>query len=84
MLHGEGHVLLREVEHVEDDGLRAAVLAVVDGVHHLDDGFTLVDNHRLSPDNRRLSADNPALTALKGGLSRRTLEAGEVVIVGGG
>ena len=32
MLHGQRQVLLREVEHVEDDGLRAAVLAVVDGV----------------------------------------------------
>ena len=42
MLHGEGQVLLREVEHVEDDGLRAAVLAVVDGVHHLDDGLALM------------------------------------------
>ena len=42
MLHGEGQVLLREVEHVEDDGLRAAILAVVDGVHHLDDGLALM------------------------------------------
>jgi len=27
MLHGEGHILLREVEHVEDDGLLLAVLS---------------------------------------------------------
>ena len=41
MLNGQGQVLLREVEHVEDDGLRASVFAVVDGVHHLDDGLAL-------------------------------------------
>ena len=42
MLNGQGQVLLREVEHVEDDGLRASVFAVVDGVHHLDDGLALM------------------------------------------
>ena len=45
MLHGQRQVLLREVEHVEDDVFLAAVLAVVDGVHHLDDGLALM--HRL-------------------------------------
>ena len=33
---------LGEVEHVEDDILRAAVLAVVDAVHHLYDGLALM------------------------------------------
>ena len=47
MLHGQGQTLLREVEHVEDDGLRAAVLAVVDGVHHLHDHLALV--YRILP-----------------------------------
>ena len=42
MLHGKGQVLLREVEHVKDDRLRAAVLAVVDGVHHLNNGLALM------------------------------------------
>ena len=42
MLHGQRQVLLREVEHIENDGLRASVLAVVDGVHHLDDGLALM------------------------------------------
>ena len=41
MLYGEGHTLLREVEHVEYDRFRASVLAVVDGVHHLDNGLAL-------------------------------------------
>ena len=42
MLHGEGQVLLREIEHIEDDGLRAAILSVVDGVHHFYDGLALM------------------------------------------
>ena len=42
MLHGEGQVLLREIEHVEDAVLRAAVLAVVYGADHLDDGLALM------------------------------------------
>ncbi len=44
MWHGQGLSFLREVEHVEDNGLLAAVLAVVDGADHLDDGFALVDD----------------------------------------
>ena len=48
MLHGERQVFLREVEHVENDGLRAAVLAVVDGVYHLDDGLTLMHRFLLA------------------------------------
>ena len=43
MLHGQGQVFLREVEHIEDDGFRASVLAVVDGIDHLYDSLTLVD-----------------------------------------
>ena len=42
MLHGQRQTLLREIEHIEDDGLRASVLTVVDGVHHLHDGFALM------------------------------------------
>ena len=48
MLHGEGQVLLREVEHVEDAVLRAAVLAVVYGTHHLHDGLALMHHMRLA------------------------------------
>ena len=48
MLHGEGQVLLREVEHVKDAVLRATVLAVVDGAYHLYDGLTLVYHLRLT------------------------------------
>jgi len=36
MLDGEGGSLLREVEHVEDDGLVACIHAAVDGTDHLD------------------------------------------------
>ena len=41
MLNSEWHIFLREVEHVEDHILIASVLAVVDGVHHLDNGLAL-------------------------------------------
>ena len=43
MLDCQRQTFLRKVEHVEDDGLRATVLAVVDGVHHLDHGLALVN-----------------------------------------
>ena len=42
MLNGERQVFLRKVEHVEDDRLCASVLAVVDGVYHLNDGLALM------------------------------------------
>ena len=48
MLHSQREVFLREVEHVEDDGLRASVLAVVDGAYHLYDGLALMHHLRLS------------------------------------
>ena len=57
MLHGQRQVLLREVEHVEDAVLRAAVLTVVDGTHHLHDGFALVHHLLLAvlPDDGQLA-----------------------------
>ena len=42
MLNCQGQVFLREVEHVEDHILIASVLAVVDGVHHLDKSVPLI------------------------------------------
>ena len=43
MLHRKWHTFLRKIEHVENDGLRAAVFAMVDGAYHLDDGFAFVN-----------------------------------------
>ena len=40
--HGQREAFLREIEHVEDGGHGASVLAMVDGSDHLDDGFPLV------------------------------------------
>ena len=48
MLYGQGHIFLREVEHVEDTVLLAAVLAVVDGTYHLYDGLALMHHLRLA------------------------------------
>ena len=42
VLHRQRQALLREVEHVEHNGLGATVLAVVDGAYHLHDGFALM------------------------------------------
>ena len=42
MLHRQGQALLREVEHIEDNGLGASVFAVVNGAYHLDDGLALM------------------------------------------
>ena len=42
LLHGQRQVLLREVEHVEDDGFGAAVLAMVNVAYHLDNGSALM------------------------------------------
>ena len=42
MLHRQWKSFLREIEHVEDNGLRATVLAVVDSIHHLHDDFALI------------------------------------------
>ena len=42
MLHGQGQVFLREVEHVEDHVFLASVLSVVDRVHHFHDGLALM------------------------------------------
>ncbi len=42
MLHRQGQAFLREVEHVEDNGLVASVLAMVDGAYHLHDGLALM------------------------------------------
>ena len=63
MLHGQGQTLLREIEHVEDDGLRAAVLAVVDGVHHLDDGLALMHYFFLAvlPDDGQFALHQQAI-----------------------
>lgn len=48
MLYSKGQVLLREVEHVEDDRLLASVLAMVDGVHHLYDSLALMHRFLLA------------------------------------
>ena len=53
MLDGEGDSLLREIEHVEDDGLVARVHAAVDGTDHLDNGIARSDNLPLA-----IKADN--------------------------
>jgi len=80
MLHGKGLVLLREVEHIENDGLRTAVLAVVDSVHHFHDWLTLVYHLSLAvlPDDGQLALYQyavitiitlvalPSLTAIRG------------------
>ncbi len=42
--HRQRQSFLREVEHVEDGGLGASVLAVVDGADHLDDGLARTDD----------------------------------------
>ena len=42
ILHRQRQTLLREVEHIEDYWLRAAILATVNGINHLDNDFTLV------------------------------------------
>ena len=47
MLDGQRYSLLREVEHIKDDGLSASVLTVVDGVDHLDDGLSLMHHFLL-------------------------------------
>ena len=44
MPHGQGHALLREVEHVKDNGFEAAVLTMVNGVHHLHNSLALMHN----------------------------------------
>ena len=44
MLHSQRHVFLCQIEHIKDDRLRASVLTVVDGVHHLYDGLALMHN----------------------------------------
>ena len=46
MLNSQWQTVLREIEHVENDGLLASVLTVVNGVYHLYNGLTLV-NHLL-------------------------------------
>ena len=46
MLYRQGQTWLRKVEHVENDGLAAPVLAVMDGVHHLHNDLALM-NHLL-------------------------------------
>ena len=43
MLYGNRNTLLRYVEHVEDHGLVASVLAVVDGADHFDDRLAGLD-----------------------------------------
>ena len=48
MLYGQRQIFLREVEHVEDTVLLAAVLAVVDGTYHLYDGLALMHHLRLA------------------------------------
>ena len=48
MLYCQLLAFLREVEHVEDEVLRTSVLAVVDSVHHLYDGFALMYDLGLS------------------------------------
>ena len=57
MLDGEGGALLREIEHVEDDGLVARVHAAVDGTDHLDDCIASADNlpFAIKPDNRQFA-----------------------------
>ena len=47
-MHGERLVFLRSVEHIEDYGLVAAVLAVVGGIHHLHDSLALMYRFLLS------------------------------------
>ena len=44
MLYSKWHTLLREVEHVENDGFIATILTMMDRVHHLDNRFTLMHN----------------------------------------
>ena len=44
MLDSQRQILLREIEHIENDRLVAAVLAVVNGVYHLDNGLALMDD----------------------------------------
>ena len=48
MLHCKGQVFLREVEHIEDDGLGATILTMMNGANHLDDSLTLMNNLRLA------------------------------------
>ena len=48
MLYGQGLAFLRSVEHIEDYGPVAAVLAVVGGIHHLHDSLALVYRFLLS------------------------------------
>ena len=48
MLYGQGQILLREVEHVEDTILRASVLAVVNGAYHLYYRLALMHHLRLA------------------------------------
>ena len=48
MLNGEGQVLLREVEQIEDAVFRATALAVVDGTDHLYDSLALMHVLRLA------------------------------------
>ena len=43
MLNDKGHSLLRQVEHVEDHDFFAVVLAVVNGVHCLNDSIALME-----------------------------------------
>ncbi len=43
MLNGEMHTFLRQVEHVEDHVFFAVVLAVVNGVHCLNDSIALME-----------------------------------------
>jgi hypothetical protein len=44
MLDSQRQILLREIEHIENDGLVSAVLAMVDGIHHLNYGLALMDD----------------------------------------
>ena len=48
MLNSQLFPFLGEIEHVEDDVLVTAVLAMVDGTYHLYDGLTLVYYLRLT------------------------------------
>ena len=53
MLHGQRQTLLRKVEHVEDNGLGASVLAMMDSVYHFHDNFALSHHFLLA-----VKADN--------------------------
>ena len=57
MLDGERGALLREVEHVEHDGLVARVHATVDGADHLDNRIARADDLPLAveSDNRQFA-----------------------------